>query len=189
MTFNALAQVCQGLISAHTLIVDSAVSTAQHDITFTALGEQIPIAWAASDLPRFTPASAALLQIAFQTSTLGSGSTAMSTPSSVSKSGLSAGAMAGMGVGVACGLLLLVAVLGKLFYKRTRKARVITQPSQAMSELQDHGEERRVELGSESQIQEIGSSKVLAEADHTHVRHELEGVWYGYEAHGPRSPL
>jgi hypothetical protein len=188
MTFNELAQVCQGLISgaAHTLIADT---TAQHNVTFTALGEQIPIAWAASDLPNFTPASAALLQMEVQTSTLGSGPTLTSTPSLASTSGLSAGAKAGMGVGIACGVLLLVAVLGYVSHRRTRKARGIVQPRQGMSELQGHGVERRLELGSESQIQEIGNMKELAEADHTHVRYEVEGIWHGYEAHGPRSAL
>jgi C4-dicarboxylate-specific signal transduction histidine kinase len=188
MTFNELAQVCQGLISgaAHTLIVDT---TARHDVTFTALGEQIPIAWAARDLPRFTPASAALLQMEIQTSTSESGPTLTSTPSSASPSGLSADTKVGMGVGIACGVLLLVATLVCLFHKRTRKARGIAQPSQAMSELQGHGVERRLELGSESQIREIGNMKELAEADHTHVRYEVEGIWHGHEAHGPRSAL
>jgi hypothetical protein len=191
MTFNALAVTCQGLISgaAHTLI---AHSTAQNNVTFAALGEQIPIAWAAGDLPQFTPASAALLQIALlplQTSTTESGTITTQTSTTASTSGLSTGTKIGTGVGIACGVLLLVAAIVYVFYKRSRKARKMAEPSQAMSELQGPGVERRAELTNDSQIQEIGGRKILAEADHASVRYELEGAWHGHEAHGPRSPL
>jgi hypothetical protein len=192
MTFNALGTTCQGLISgaAHTLIANS---NAQDNVTFAVLGEQIPIAWAASDLPQFTPASAALLQIALAASAT---STMESTPSSnftspapASPSTLSTGAKIGIGVGAACAALLLIAVISYLLYKRVWKARKTPQPAQVMTELHGTGMEHRAELASENQIQEIGGRKVLAEADHASAKYELEGGWHGHEARGPKSPL
>jgi hypothetical protein len=193
MTFNALAAAptCQGLISgaAHNLIADS---NAKNDVTFAALGEQIPIAWAASDLPQFTPASAALLQIALATSTLfGSTSSSASTTglSTASTTGLSTGTKIGIGIGTACAVLLLLATIGYVLYKRIWKARKMAQPSQAVTEQQGSEMEHRAELTSDSQIQEIGGRKVLAEADPASVRYELEGAWHGHEARGPRDPI
>jgi hypothetical protein len=201
MTFNALAAAptCQGLISeaAHNLIADS---NAKNDVTFAALGEQIPIAWAASDLPQFTPASAALLQIALATSTLfGSTSSSATTTglstasttglSTASTTGLSTGTKIGIGIGTACAVLLLLATIGYVLYKRIWKARKMAQPSQAVTEQQGSEMEHRAELTSDSQIQEIGGRKVLAEADPASVRYELEGAWHGHEARGPRDPI
>jgi hypothetical protein len=193
MTFNALAAAptCQGLISgaAHNLIADS---DAKNDVTFAALGEQIPIAWAASDLPQFTPASAALLQIALATSTLfGSTSSSATTTglSTASTTGLSTGTKIGIGIGTACAVLLLLATIGYVLYKRIWKARKMAQPSQAVTEQQGSEMEHRAELTSDSQIQEIGGRKVLAEADPASVRYELEGAWHGHEARGPRDPI
>lgn len=48
--------------------------------------------------------------------------------------------------------------------------------------------ELKAELSAESNLQGAGGDEIPAEADHMHVRHELEGDWHGHEAHGPRSP-
>jgi hypothetical protein len=65
----------------------------------------------------------------------------------------------------------------------------MAQPSQAVTEQQGSEMEHRAELTSDSQIQEIGGRKVLAEADPASVRYELEGAWHGHEARGPRDPI
>lgn len=180
MTFNAVAQTCEGLMPASTSVIQDN-RTVQQDESFTAFGQAVVIAWQSSDLESFSPASAPVL---------GYSSNSNSTDSEQSSSnGLPTDAKIGVGVGVTVGILLVGSLLGSVLYRRFRRGKgsAVSVDEKLIAVLPTSLAEQKAELGSDGHIQEIGGRKVLAEADGTDVRHELEGDWQGYEVSGAKS--
>lgn len=144
--------------------------------SFTAFAPAITVTWVASDLESFTPASAPLLQLreaAFTVSSSGNRSTGSSQPNS---SELTTGSKVGIGIGVPIGVVLVIAISGCLMYRRSQrsaKQHVSADPSIFLAES-------KPELGCESQVHEIDSRRLAAEADESNARHELEGNQSGY---------
>lgn len=142
----------------------------------TAFAPAITVAWVAGDLESFTPASAPLLQLreaTFIVSAPSDRSTGSSQPNSIV---LTTESKVGIGIGVAIGVVLVFAISGFVMYRRSQrsaKQHVSAEPSIFLAES-------KPELGCESQVHEIDSRKLAAEADESNVRHELEGNQSGY---------
>jgi hypothetical protein len=178
---NAGATNCQGFVTDATEIVTGG-STMSYTSPFIAVAQLVLVAWESSDLSSFTPLSAPLQQqVATSTSSEGAG-TALSTPTTANTSvaaysnGLAQTTKIGLGVGIACGVILACVVVGLLVYRRRlRQLRSISGTFQTTEDPIAAGVITKAELGSDSYVHEIGGKQVLAEADDVHARHELEG--------------
>lgn len=74
------------------------------------------------------------------------------------ESGLSSGAKAGIGIGVAAGVLAIVAILSIFVYKRRQKKR--------LQQLEKHGNKPPVEVGGITQVEAPGNkSEMTAELE------------------------
>lgn len=179
MTFNVVAQTCEGLMPVSTSVIQDN-RTVQHDESFTAFGQAVVVAWQSSDLASFSPASAPLL---------GYSDISNSTDSDQSSSnGLTNDAKIGVGVGVTFGVLLVGSLLGFVLYRRFRRRKITAAGvnEKWIAELPTSSNDPKAELGGDGQVQEIDSRKLVAEADGTATRHELEGDWHGYEVSGAK---
>lgn len=180
MTFDAVAQTCEGLIPASTSVIQDN-RTVQQDESFTAFGQAVVVAWQGSDLASFSPAAAPLL---------GYSNISNRTDSDRSSSdGLTNDAKIGVGVGVTVGVLLFGSLLGFVLYRRFRwrKTAAASVEEKLIAELPTSSNDLKAELGSDGHVQELDGAKVLAEADDRNIRHELEGSWHGYEVSGARN--
>ncbi|KAK5687055.1 hypothetical protein LTS10_001192 [Elasticomyces elasticus] len=168
----------------------------QSETIFVGIFPTIQVAWAVSDLPLFTPASAPILQAQ------GSTGSATATPIPVPKSkGVSKSAWAGIGVGI--GVACLFALIGVLIWwlvMRRRRNRIAKKPGTNADEpLESPGYEldakRRhlyAELGDEHAISELPGKQTQvheADADGLVFRHELEGDFTPVEVHGNSPPI
>lgn len=99
--------------------------------------------------------------------------------------GLAQEAKIGIGVGTACGVVLLCTSIGILVYRRRmRRSRERTSNGQLAEETNGAGIVAKAELTGDSHVREIDSQEVYAETDDANARHELEGDWHGYEVRG-----
>lgn len=201
LTFNGMARSCEGLVTISTSVTKDDRTVQLWD-SFTAFGQAVMVAWESSDLTSFSPESAPLLQLASATTTSETFTSATSTtasptthvanasaPSQLTTNGLTAGAKAGIGAKVACGVLLGCALLDYILYKRKRRAKGDALTGESSSPKIINAEhERKVELGNEGHIHQMKSQGVIAEAVDTNTRCELEGNWQGHEITGLRSP-
>jgi hypothetical protein len=182
MTFNpnAGAVNCQGLITdaRHVLVGNS---TTTYTSAFNAVAQFVVVAWESSDLSSFSPLSAPLLQLAASASSKDPGSpfpnTALTNGNIATPSnGLAQSTKIGLGVGIACGVMLVCAAVGLLIYRR--RLRRLRSTSGTVRTTEDQivaGVVTKAELGGDSYVHEIGGKQVVAEADNMHARHELEG--------------
>jgi hypothetical protein len=178
---NAGAINCQGTVTgAKDLVAGS--RTINYTSPINAIAQFVAVAWESSDLTSFTPLSAPLQQqVATSTSSSGT-DTALSTPTKADNSlvapsnGLSQNTKIGLGVGVACGVILVCAAVGLLVYRRRlRHLRSTPGTIRTTEDPTAAGVVTKAELGGDSYVHEIGGKQVLAEADDVHARHELEG--------------
>ena len=192
MTFNLDATNCQGLVTGATnVVVDN--TTARHS-SFLGIAPLMLIAWESSDLASLTPPSAPLLQIAAKATSPGSTSANESTTyvtgvntdaAALPAGGLAKEAKIGIGVGTACGVLLVCTFVGILIYRRRlRRSREKTGDVRQAGETGGVGIVAKAELGGESHVVEIDSREGVAETDGTSARHKLEGNRHGYEVRG-----
>jgi hypothetical protein len=165
---------------------------------FIGLFPTIQVAWATSDLPLFTPASAPILNNIPATSTAST-----KPPPSGGIAGLSAGTKAGIAIGVIVAALLLGGALAffVIRWRRAKRNRQALTPSDAhtKAELPGYGMEMHsprhhpyAELGPEGTRSEMGvdaKSPVVKEGGRQSVWHELEGDFTPVEMHGNAPPL
>ncbi|TKA45173.1 hypothetical protein B0A54_04269 [Friedmanniomyces endolithicus] len=177
-------------------------STVQYSNAFTAFAPTIAVAWALTDLDRYTPASAPIFATDLTAATVRSStattisasqsspttsSSTLSTPIQ-SSSSLSTGATAGIGVGAALGGLALIALEVWLFLRR-RKSRAAggADDNHGKAELPGESAEKQHtkagELSTRGEIFEFGGDARPAELE-PDVRYELEGGFQGHEAGG-----
>jgi hypothetical protein len=182
MTFNPNAGTinCQGIATDATNVV-AGNSTISYTTPFIAVAQSVVVAWESSDLASFTPVSAPLLQVATSTSSSGADTT-LSTPTTADTSlvapsnGLPQNTKIGLGVSIACGVILVCAAVGLLVYRRRlRHLRSTPGNIRTTEDPNAAGVVTKAELGGDSYVHEIGGKQVLAEADDVHARHELEG--------------
>jgi hypothetical protein len=182
MTFNPNAGTinCQGIITGATNVV-TGNSTMSYATPFIALAQSVVVAWESSDLSSFSPVSAPLLQSATSTSSGGDGTTLSNLTSANTSlvtppNGLAQNTKIGLGVGIACGVILVCAAVGLLVYRR--RLRHLRSTPGMVRTTEDQlvaGVVTKAELGGDSYVHEIGGKQVVAEADNMHARHELEG--------------
>lgn len=158
--------------------------TVQATESFTAFAQAVVVAWQSSDLSSYTPASAPILNLTSLYLDPTSSTSAALHHEQSQTSGLTTGAKAGIGAGVAGGVLLGCTLLGWALYQRSRRAKNEALTRLSLTETSVATNERKAELGSDGQIQEIGGRSVTAEADYTNTRYELEGNWHGHETSG-----
>lgn len=170
---------------------------------FTAFASTIAVAWASSDLPLFTPASAPLVQARLAASaSRASASDSQATTSEpsngtssspMSSGFLSTGAQAGIGVGVSIAGIILLA-LGMWALLRRRQSRTRNDEPRADPRAGLRGEDAEKKLPGVAELGNYGAKAELAgltkptELDRNE-RHELEGHWHGHEIQGVVSPL
>ncbi|KAK5708303.1 hypothetical protein LTR97_000843 [Elasticomyces elasticus] len=179
-----------------TALIANATLLNQSETIFVGIFPTIQVAWAVSDLPLFTPASAPVLQAQ------GSTGSATSTPPPNTK-GISKSAWAGIGVGI--GFACLFALIGVLIWwlvMRRRRNRLAKKPEMNTDQLQEApgyelDSKRRhpyAELGDEHAISELpdkqGQGQIHeADAEGPVFRHELEGDFTPVEVHGNSPPI
>jgi hypothetical protein len=192
MTLNLGATNCQGPITDATDVVVGNTTTS-YTSSFLGIAPLMLIAWESSDMAVFTPPSAPLLQVVAATATsVNSTSASDSTTSATSVntdtlpvSELAQEAKIGIGVGTACGVLLVCTSIGMLIYRRrVRRSREKSKIGQAAGETDGAGIVAKAELAGDSHVREIDIREVYAETDDANARHELEGDWHGYEVRG-----
>jgi hypothetical protein len=202
MTFNLDATNCQGPITDAKEVVVSNMTT-RYTNSILGIALLMLIAWRSNDLASLTPPSAPLVQVidAMATSVnstsvddsttpveSANGIAASATSGSTDTppvSGLAQEAKIGVGVGTACGVLLVCTSIGMLIYRRrVRRSREKTSNGQAAGETDGVGIVAKAELAGDSHVREIDSREVYAETDDANARHELEGDWHGYEVRG-----
>ncbi|KAK3073692.1 hypothetical protein LTR53_004506 [Teratosphaeriaceae sp. CCFEE 6253] len=167
--------------------------------SFIGIFPTIQVAWAVSDLPSFSPASAPILGAqAEATSSASPGPTETGALKNTSKK---SGAAAGIGVGL--GLAALFAILGLLTWylirrrRRTRAAASSNTRDSTSAELPGYelDSKRRhpyAELGEEGAVSELaGKHDYVHEADGgvPVFRHELEGDFTPAEVRGDAPPI
>ncbi|KAK5726723.1 hypothetical protein LTR15_002611 [Elasticomyces elasticus] len=201
---GACASIITGAYSTSTISSDgSATATAlianatlpnQSETIFVGIFPTIQVAWAVSDLPLFTPASAPILQA--------QNPTASTTPTPTAKSkGVSTSAWAGIGVGI--GFACLFALIGVLIWwlvMRRRRNRLAKKPEMNTDqpldapgyELDSKRRHPYAELGDEHAISELPAKQGQvheADAEGPVFRHELEGDFTPVEVHGNSPPI
>ncbi len=207
MAYLQLASSCEATLGNTpasngfpTVVINN--STVQYSNAFTAFAPTIAVAWAFTDLDRYTPASAPIFATDLTAATIGS-STATTTSASQSNSAtssstlstpiqsgssLSTGATAGIGVDAALGGLALIA-LGAWLFLRRRKSRAAggADDNHGKAELPGESAEKQRtkagELSTRGEIFEFGGDARPAELE-PDVRYELEGGFQGNEAGG-----
>ncbi|KAK1809833.1 hypothetical protein LTR12_015795 [Friedmanniomyces endolithicus] len=207
MAYLQLASSCEATLGNTpasngfpTVVINN--STVQYSNAFTAFAPTIAVAWAFTDLDRYTPASAPIFATDLTAATIGS-STATTTSASQSNpttssstlstpiqsgSSLSTGATAGIGVDAALGGLALIA-LGAWLFLRRRKSRAAggADDNHGKAELPGESAEKQRtkagELSTRGEIFEFGGDARPAELE-PDVRYELEGGFQGNEAGG-----
>jgi len=205
MTLNLGATNCQGPITDATDVVVGNTTTS-YASSFLGIAPLMLIAWESSDMAVFTPPSAPLLQVVAATATSVNSTSASDSTTSIGNandiaasatdvrslrtdtlpvSGLGQEAKIGIGVGAACGVLLVCTSIGMLLYRRrVRQSREKTSNGQPARETDGVGIVAKAELAGDSHVREIDSREVYAETDDANARHELEGNWHGYEVRG-----
>ena len=182
MLYNAPYTTCLSLaLDDLSIVQHSATTTLQAaNQSLYLLAPPITVAYHTSDLTLWTTTAASAA----------SAPTSIVTPTSNSVHGgssdqLTTGAQAGIGVGVALGLLAIVAATMLLLRRRRRNLasshKEMTDLHLTKAELHDEGK-TNAELGEEAAIYEVHSLSKPQEMDSMNVRAELESGWRGWEA-------
>lgn len=161
---------CTQIVTTPTRIVSGTKTTRMTD-PFVAVERAISVGWASSDLSKFFPASAPLLEFDLQEPR--SSSYPGSNPGYSKPSGLSTSAKAGISIGVLCvcvlsGILILLLRRARRHYKRRKQSDVFSAEKASCSGAELSGQ----------QISEAHGHSKPAEADSSHVLVELDGGWY-----------
>lgn len=176
---NLVVSGSQTMGGATITLVDGGATTTTSAVYLRAVA--IPIAWNSLDLSYLSSTSEMPSTSAGSAPTLATNAAA--TPSPVMPdSSISTGAKAGIGVGAALAVILLV-VLGLIFWRRRRSSKSTTTDVQdttfEKAELPGEGVHRELD-GDGVKYESGGLSKPHEVGDN--VRAELEGDWTGWEA-------
>ncbi|KAK3671972.1 hypothetical protein LTR78_008147 [Recurvomyces mirabilis] len=153
----------------------------------------IQVAWATSDLPLFTPASAPILANAGAQSTASASSSATaSSRVHAHSSAISTAAQAGIGIGTAVFALVLLVIGGLLLWRRRRRHIATTKGHGSPAEMPGHEMDlkrsrfRYAELGHEGVVSELAVDNKSPAVNHGRqsVWHEMEGDFTPVEVRG-----